>query len=512
MFDPYEDCDDSSMPSRPERPGVTQAQMEFLRTAVAAIVPSYSTGTVSASANDLILFYGKSEDARRLDFLNLSETSLAHLAQTCEPGGKLGKGHFAPLLDIERLGLVKSVRENLLEGFNSERPVKAELSQLNIYGNGISNKPRSESAIREPNSPFGHLVVVLPSEHEGAQLIFRNKGTEHVFDAAKAIQEHAGRPTSANAACIAYASFLCDVEVEVSPVSTGHHVALTYDLFFNDVEDALNLHLKEEARHEMFLDPYDRRYAVSHDAKNRVEPEQGCTPFPGELVLKTALATLLADPEFLPKGGHIGFGLRRQYPLKQIDRVVKDMRASGIYDTTDDTNSETETPGKDVDTQAGMLNWEPETDTGNWNPSVVAKALTSLDELEENLKGADASLLHACRALSLCTVVRMVYTDYETEKNVLTNDIFDYITDFFGADDGETFLDYLRGFVIGKEVDVQWATRLSYCNDLEAAYKVGGWRPKDAEFRDETRGKPCIILQIGPAGMRASPKLSINAG
>ncbi|KAH8106367.1 hypothetical protein DFH11DRAFT_1712126, partial [Phellopilus nigrolimitatus] len=340
--------------------------MEFLRTAVAAIVPSYSTGTVSASANDLILFYGKSEDARRLDFLNLSETSLAHLAQTCEPGGKLGKGHFAPLLDIERLGLVKSVRENLLEGFNSERPVKAELSQLNIYGNGISNKPRSESAIREPNSPFGHLVVVLPSEHEGAQLIFRNKGTEHVFDAAKAIQEHAGRATSANAACIAYASFLCDVEVEVSPVSTGHHVALTYDLFFDD---------------------------------NRVEPEPGCTPSPGELVLKTALATLLADPEFLPKGGHIGFGLRRQYPLKQIDR-----------------------------------------------------ALTSLDELEENLKGADAALLRACRALSLCTVVRMVYADTYTEKNVLTNYIFDYITDFLNADDGETFLDYLRGFVIGKEV------------------------------------------------------------
>ncbi|KAH8108573.1 hypothetical protein DFH11DRAFT_1516682 [Phellopilus nigrolimitatus] len=285
--------------------------MEFLRTAVAAVVPSYSTGTISVSANDLVLFYGKSEDARRLDFLNLSETSLIHLEQTCEPEGKLGKGHFAPLLDIERLGLVKSVRDDLLEGFNSERPVKAELSQLNIYGYDISNKPRSESAAREPNSPFGHFVVVLPSEHEGAQQRRR---------APKAIQEHAGRATSGNAACIAYASFLCDVEVEVSPVSTGHHVALTYDLFFDD------------------------------KAKNVVETEPGYTPSPGQLVLETALATLLADPEFLPKGGYIGFGLRHHYPLKQLDLVVKDMRAAGVYDTFVYLNSETETPKVDAET------------------------------------------------------------------------------------------------------------------------------------------------------------------
>ncbi|KAH8108574.1 hypothetical protein DFH11DRAFT_1087419 [Phellopilus nigrolimitatus] len=164
-----------------------------------------------------------------------------------------------------------------------------------------------------------------------------------------------------------------------------------------------------------------------------------------------------------------------------------------------------------------MLNWEPERDTTNWNPSAIANVLTSPDELEANLKGADAALLRACRSLSLCTVVRMVYNDYHTETNVLVDKVFDYYTDFFDSDYGETFLDYLRGssrdskykgYVIGKEVDVQWVTRLSYCNELQAAYQVTGKRPV---FTDQATGKPCILLQVGPAGMRGSQKLSIRA-
>ncbi|KAH8108534.1 hypothetical protein DFH11DRAFT_1731823 [Phellopilus nigrolimitatus] len=521
----YGDYDER--PVRTKRPGATQTQLEFIRTAVAAVIPSYCTGTVSTSANDLILFYGKSEDARRLDFLNLSETSLSHLAQTCDPEGKLGKGHFAPLLDIERLGLVKSVREDLLEGFNSQRPIKAELSQLSIYGKGMLNMPRSESTARKSSGPFGHLMVVLPSEHEGAQLIFRTKGREHVFDAAKAIQEHTDQPTSENAACVAYASFYCDVEVEVSPVSTGHHVALTYDLFFDDMEDARSLRKKEEARNEIFLSMYRGSAAVdlrkeedAKKAKNVMDLELGCTPSPGELMLKTALATLLADPEFLPQGGYIGFGLRRQYPVKQLDLVLKDMRASGIYGTIGDPDSETEAETAETydETQEDMLDWDPETDTKNWNPSAVANVLTSLDLLEANLRGADAALLRACRALSLCTVVRMVYTDLHTNKSVLIDDVLEYVTDFLQTEYRGTFLRYLRGKIwpskrkglaIGKDIDVRWATRLSYCNELDAAYTFGGDRPKDTEFYDDTRGRPCIILQVGPAGMRASEKFSV---
>ncbi|KAH8108551.1 hypothetical protein DFH11DRAFT_1821026 [Phellopilus nigrolimitatus] len=77
MFDSDEHYDGSSRPSRPERPGATQTQM-------------------------------KSQDARRLDFLDLSETSLTLLVETYELEDRLGKGHSALLLDTERLGLVKS--------------------------------------------------------------------------------------------------------------------------------------------------------------------------------------------------------------------------------------------------------------------------------------------------------------------------------------------------------------------------------------------------------------------
>lgn len=47
---------------------------------------------------------------------------------------KLNVGSFMIGLDVVRLGLIKVIRENLVLGEESAKPVRAELYNLNVYG------------------------------------------------------------------------------------------------------------------------------------------------------------------------------------------------------------------------------------------------------------------------------------------------------------------------------------------------------------------------------------------
>ena len=47
---------------------------------------------------------------------------------------KLNAGSFMVGLDVVRLGLIKIIRENLVLGEASAKPVRAELYNLNVYG------------------------------------------------------------------------------------------------------------------------------------------------------------------------------------------------------------------------------------------------------------------------------------------------------------------------------------------------------------------------------------------
>ncbi len=72
---------------------------------------------------------------------------------------------------------------------------------------------------------FGSLVIVLPSAHEGGELVLRHGGEEWSFDAAKAIKDDQG-PS------IGFVAFFSDVEHEVTMVTSGYRVTLTYNLYF----------------------------------------------------------------------------------------------------------------------------------------------------------------------------------------------------------------------------------------------------------------------------------------
>jgi hypothetical protein len=95
--------------------------------------------------------------------------------------------------------------------------VSAEFYKLLVYDEGGFFVAHRDS--EKTGGMFGTLVVVLPSEHEGGELIIR----------------HAGRQVEVNLSAreageVYYAAFYADCEHEVRPITSGHRVCLIYNL------------------------------------------------------------------------------------------------------------------------------------------------------------------------------------------------------------------------------------------------------------------------------------------
>jgi hypothetical protein len=113
------------------------------------------------------------------------------------------------------------------------------------------NAPRSELQI-------GSLLVCLPCDHEGGQLVVRHQGHAMTFDWSGPSED------------IQWAVFYSDCEHEVLEVTAGHRITLTYNL-------------------------YGRR-GFSNIA--------GCseTLDPMQLLVFTEVKEALAKPDFMPEG------------------------------------------------------------------------------------------------------------------------------------------------------------------------------------------------------------------
>ncbi|KAI0309751.1 hypothetical protein OF83DRAFT_1157604, partial [Amylostereum chailletii] len=169
------------------------------------------------------------------------------------------------------------------------RPISAELYKLNAYDEGSFFKAHQDTP--RSGTMFGTLVVVYPTPHTGGALILRHHGEEWTFDSAAAVASQASP-------AFGYIAFFSDVEHEVSVVESGHRVTLTYNLYYDDIPAADTTAL----------------HALPAPA-----------PVSNEALLESVLRSLLEDPAFMPSGGHLGFGLRHVYPVKEEDTF------DGIY-------------------------------------------------------------------------------------------------------------------------------------------------------------------------------------
>jgi catechol 2,3-dioxygenase-like lactoylglutathione lyase family enzyme len=139
---------------------------------------------------------------------------------------------------------------------------------------------------------FGSLVMVFPTPHEGGALHLRHRGQEWIFDSGKVLAAE-GEPS------IGYVTFFSDIEHEVAPVTSGHRITLTYNLYFDD--DGLSTNIVH----------------LTH-------PQLA-----NEAAFRQAFNALLEDPEFLADGGTLAFGLRHVYSIEDdLEHVYSALKGS----------------------------------------------------------------------------------------------------------------------------------------------------------------------------------------
>ena len=95
--------------------------------------------------------------------------------------------------------------------------IRAELCKLNVYSTGGHFKSHVDTP--RFGDMFGSLVVCLPSQFAGGALVTRHQGREVTFD------------WSSASSTTHWAAFFSDVEHEVLPVTSGHRITLTYNLY-----------------------------------------------------------------------------------------------------------------------------------------------------------------------------------------------------------------------------------------------------------------------------------------
>ncbi len=100
----------------------------------------------------------------------------------------------------------------------SDSAVVHEIYKLLLYQAGDFFIPHRDT--EKMDNMFATLVVVLPSKHQGGELIINHDGQTRKFDF--------GGETSAHT--ISYAAFYADCEHEVKPVTEGYRLCLIYNL------------------------------------------------------------------------------------------------------------------------------------------------------------------------------------------------------------------------------------------------------------------------------------------
>ncbi|KAF8351737.1 hypothetical protein F5887DRAFT_1277540 [Amanita rubescens] len=208
---------------------LTHDQRKRLESSIGSSLP-FCSGVIPVKPNDLGIFYRKEDISHWLKLHHCPNDSLEHLANTCEPAcfgrnkeniydesyrkaGKLSSDFFRPMLDVKE-----------------DKVIRAELYNLNVYGEGSFFKahvdtPRSESM-------FGSLVIFFPTAHEGGSLLMRKNGVEWSFDSSKVLADDGGPR-------LGYVALYSDVEHEVAVVTSGHRITITYNLYFDNPELSL---------------------------------------------------------------------------------------------------------------------------------------------------------------------------------------------------------------------------------------------------------------------------------
>ncbi|KAJ5790206.1 uncharacterized protein N7518_007217 [Penicillium psychrosexuale] len=191
--------------------------------------------------------------------------------------GKLDPEHFFTSFHPAEFGILPNVEQVLLPNFNTEaqdslpfRKLSAELYKLNVYS-GPSGLFRQHVDTPRSKTQIGSLVVCLPSQFKGGDLVVNHEGRQVVFDW-----------DQQSASAIQWAAFYSDCEHEIKTITEGERITLTYNLYITEPVGG-------SIPPSMIVDPKS---------------------FP----LYGYLQELIMEPGFMQKGGALGFYCSHAYP------------------------------------------------------------------------------------------------------------------------------------------------------------------------------------------------------
>ena len=176
-----------------------------------------------------------SEEWSLVKFPGVSEAAMIKLLDVCSVASYGYKG--TDVMDKNYRNAFKLEPDNFFTSFHvCSTPIlqeiqsivstvvglRAELYKLNIYAPGGFFKAHVDTPHSE--SMFGSLVVCLPTQFTGGELIVRHHKEEIKYDWSSTASDASST--------LHWASFFSDVEHEVLPVSEGYRVTLTYNLSY----------------------------------------------------------------------------------------------------------------------------------------------------------------------------------------------------------------------------------------------------------------------------------------
>jgi hypothetical protein len=114
--------------------------------------------------------------------------------------------------------ILKDICQQVKTDLGVATDIYSEIYKLLIYETGSFFLPHRDT--EKMDGMFATLIVVLPSKHEGGELIIRHDGEEECFAFGGEEANHK----------IRFAAFYADCEHEVKPVTDGYRLCLVYNL------------------------------------------------------------------------------------------------------------------------------------------------------------------------------------------------------------------------------------------------------------------------------------------
>lgn len=123
------------------------------------------------------------------------------------------------LANADWINLIKDITTNVQKTLGlEEQKLEAHLYDLLVYEPGGFFLPHKDG--EKLDRMVATLVIVLPSAHQGGELVVRHDGREEVIDFSRA----------SNAFQIHYAAFYADCEHEIRPIREGYRLCLVYNV------------------------------------------------------------------------------------------------------------------------------------------------------------------------------------------------------------------------------------------------------------------------------------------